>query len=80
LQERLVLPRSRPLDDSSLMSTYQARGSAQRQRWEETTQGYQRLKDPVTGQLYDMPFENYDATRGGYPNPQRPGELLVPAE
>jgi hypothetical protein len=41
--------------------------------------GVERVKDPATGQIYDMPIHNYDATMGGYRNPSRPGEILVPA-
>jgi hypothetical protein len=42
----------------------------------EGTMGYERMVDPSTGQLYDMPLERYDATRGGYVNPNRPTEVL----
>ncbi len=43
---------------------------------QEGTMGYERLLDPTTGQLYDMPLEAYDASRGGYRNPNRPDEIL----
>ena len=42
----------------------------------EATLGYERTVDPSTGQYYDMPYEAYDATRGGYRNPVRPEEIL----
>ena len=41
------------------------------------------LKDPQTGQVYEMPLEAYDGTVGGYRNPRRPNEILqrtVPGE
>jgi hypothetical protein len=38
--------------------------------------GYERMRDPETGQLFDMPLESYDASRGGYRNPNRPDDLL----
>ncbi len=83
LQDRITLPKNRPLDDSSIMSSWEERNKSQdriSQKWEETTLGYERMKDTSTGQMYDMPFENYDATRGGYVNPQRPTEILEHAE
>lgn len=43
----------------------------------EGTMGYTRQKDPVTGQIYDVPLDAYNASRGGYVNPVRPTELLV---
>jgi hypothetical protein len=42
----------------------------------EGTMGYERMRDPETGQLFDMPLESYDASRGGYRNPNRPDDLL----
>lgn len=44
----------------------------------EGTMGYTRLEDPATGQKYDMPLDRYSASRGGFINPVRPTELLVP--
>lgn len=42
----------------------------------EATLGYERTLDTATGQYYDMPYEAYDPTRGGYRNPLRPEEIL----
>lgn len=42
----------------------------------EGTMGYTRQKDPVTGQIYDVPLEAYNKGRGGYVNPVRPTEML----
>ncbi|WLQ16318.1 hypothetical protein O5O45_10355 [Hahella aquimaris] len=42
----------------------------------EATMGYERSYDPQTGRHYDMPYELYDPSLGGYRNPQRPNELL----
>ncbi len=42
----------------------------------EATMGYERSYDPQTGRYYNMPYEQYDSTLGGYRNPQRPDELL----
>lgn len=43
---------------------------------EEATLGYERVKDPATGEYYRMPLESWDATRGGYVNFKRPTELF----
>ncbi|HSV14896.1 MAG TPA: hypothetical protein VLI90_11590 [Tepidisphaeraceae bacterium] len=83
MQDKIILPKNRPLDDTSVMSAYQTRAASQdrmSQKWEETALGYERMKDPGTGQMYDMPFEAFDAARGGYVNPQRPTDLLQHAQ
>jgi hypothetical protein len=49
------------------------------QQRHQATMEYERMKDPRTGQLYDMPMSEYDATVGGYRNPKDPSQLLVPA-
>ncbi|MDA8161470.1 MAG: hypothetical protein M0022_00980 [Desulfobacteraceae bacterium] len=46
----------------------------------EGTMGQERLKDPETGRIYTMPLNKYDPTAGGYRNPKRPDELLVPTK
>lgn len=49
------------------------------QQQHQATMGYERMKDPGTGKFYDMPMSEYDATVGGYRNPNDPSQLLVPA-
>ncbi|RJX34142.1 MAG: hypothetical protein C4516_00370 [Oxalobacter sp.] len=44
----------------------------------EGTMGYTRQRDEATGQIYDVPLDAYNASRGGYVNPVRPTELLSP--
>ena len=39
--------------------------------------GYERVVDPVTGQVYELPLEMYNPAKGGYRNPGRPDEWLV---
>ena len=46
----------------------------------EGTMGVTRMKDPVTGKIYDIRNDQYDPKIGGYRNPQRPTERLVPTE
>lgn len=50
------------------------------QQRHEGTMGYERVKDPNTGRLYDMPMNQYDPTVGGYRNPSDPTQILVPAQ
>ena len=73
------MPRNRPLDDPSVAAMLNARGGSFAQAAQANSLGYQRAKDPSSGQMYDMPLETFDPSRGGYVNPQRPTELLQPA-
>lgn len=47
------------------------------QAQQEGTMGYELMASPATGRKYEMPLELYDATIGGYRNPDRPNEKLV---
>jgi hypothetical protein len=42
----------------------------------EGMMGYEEMESRETGRTYQMPLETYDATRGGYRNPDNPEELL----
>lgn len=67
----VLMPRNHPLDDSSIMESWQARRDSQDridQKQHETTMGYERMASS-DGTLYNMPFEQYDATLGGYRDP-----------
>jgi hypothetical protein len=46
------------------------------QEREEAMLGISRQKDPYTGRIYDMPYNAYDPSRGGYVNPYHRTELL----
>lgn len=42
--------------------------------------GYERMKDPATGRIHEMPLESYDPVKGGYHSPdfpRDPNRLLV---
>jgi hypothetical protein len=78
-QDRVMLPRNNPLDNSGLVESWRQKGLSEdriSQARREATMGYERMQDPHTGQNYNMPFETYDGTVGGYRNPTRPNELL----
>ena len=78
--DRLIPVRNNPLDNSGLIESWRQKGISESrisQARREGTMGYERMKDPVTGKVYHMPFETYDGAKGGYRNPERPHELLV---
>jgi hypothetical protein len=77
--DRVMLPRNNPLDSSGLIESWRQRGLSEdriSQARREATMGYELMQDASTGRSYNMPYEAYDATVGGYRNPMRPTELL----
>ena len=56
--------------DSSASSDKNSRAYSDMQR------GYEQMIDNTTGQRYYPGADAYDASRGGYVNPERPTELL----
>jgi hypothetical protein len=78
-QDRVMLPRNNPLDNSGLIESWRRKGLSEdriSQGRREGTMGYTRMEDPQTGRRYRVPLEAYDGTVGGYRNPLRPNELL----
>jgi hypothetical protein len=78
-QDRVMLPRNNPLDNSGLIESWRRKGLSEdriSQGRREGTMGYTRMEDPQTGRRYNVPLEAYDGTVGGYRNPLRPNELL----
>lgn len=83
--DQVQLPRNRPLDETygsyqRAAPVRQASSDRLSQQRHEATLGYRRMKDPQTGKLYNMPNSAYDGTVGGYRNPARPNEILIPAK
>ena len=77
--DRLIMPRNNPLDNSALLRSWREKGLSEdriSKARREGTSGYERLKDTQTGRIYEMPLEAYDPTLGGYRNPVRPTERL----
>lgn len=73
------LPKNNPLDSSAIMSSWENKNRSEdrnSQHQQEATMGYQRGQSETTGQSYDMPLSSYDATAGGYRNPDKPEEIL----
>lgn len=81
--DTLIPARNNPLDNSGVIASGKLRDESQARiskgRREGNT-GYERVKDPTTGQVYTMPLTNYDPAIGGYRNPKRPNEALVPTK
>ena len=79
--DSLLTPRNHPLDNSALLESWHQKGLAEdriSKAQREGTMGYERVKDPETGRVYEMPLESWDGAAGGYRNPQRPEEILQP--
>lgn len=80
----VMLPANHPADSSSIMSSWEYKNRVQSEAssaWQESMGGYERMRSPSTGTCYDMPLNAYDASRGGYINPEKlkngEEELLV---
>lgn len=62
-----------------IMKTWENKNKSQDEAMRKDTnvrRGYEPAYDPSTGQQYNPSLSNWDATKGGYVNPNRPTELL----
>jgi hypothetical protein len=78
-QDHLIPPQNHPLDNSALMASWEARRKSQdhiAQQQHETTMGYERMVSPINGSHYNMPFERFDGTMGGYRDPADRNQIL----
>ncbi|NUN50558.1 MAG: hypothetical protein HUU15_17235 [Candidatus Brocadiae bacterium] len=78
--DKVTLPKNNPMDHSALSSYWRDKGLSEDRIFQgqrEGMMGYEEMKSRDTGTLYQMPLETYDATRGGYRNPDNPAEMLV---
>ncbi|HVT11467.1 MAG TPA: hypothetical protein VHE55_04305 [Fimbriimonadaceae bacterium] len=78
-QRDLIPVSNHPLDDSAIMESWETRRRSQDhidQTQRETTMGYERMTSPIDGKTYDMPFELYDETAGGYRDPADRNQIL----
>jgi hypothetical protein len=76
--DRVILPKNNPLDNSGLIESWRQKGLSEdriSKAQREGMMGYERTKDSA-GNYYNMPLETWDATIGGYRNPQHPNEIL----
>ena len=77
----LIKPKNNPLDNSGLIRSGQKRDNAREhasEGWREGMMGTEPTIDPKTGKQRNTPLGDYNGARGGYVNPDRPDELLVP--
>ena len=77
----LIRPKNNPLDNSGLIQAGKNRDRVREhasEGWREGMMGTEPTIDPKTGKQYNAPLGNYNGARGGYVNPERPNELLVP--
>jgi hypothetical protein len=76
----LVRPKNNPntAHDSIVQAGLNKNKSQDRymQKWSNAMRGNQPTYDPATGQRYSSQHSSWNATRGGYVNPNRPTELL----
>lgn len=82
MQDQVLRPRNISFDEmyGSYHRAWQQRQKVYdrlSQQQQEVTMGYERMADPWTGRMYDMPYHAYDGAAGGYRNPVRPNEILV---
>lgn len=76
--DQIILPKNNPLDNSGLIESWRQKGLSEdriSKARREGTMGYERVKDSA-GNFYNMPLETWDASVGGYRNPQHPNEIL----
>ncbi len=77
----IIQPKNNPLDNSGIIKSGQHRDSVREhasEGWREGMMGTEPTIDPKTGKTRDTPLGDYNPARGGYVNPDRPDELLVP--
>jgi hypothetical protein len=77
--DKVSLPKNNPMDHEALRGYWKEKGLsdsriAQGQR--EGMMGYEEMESRDTGRTYQMPLETYDATKGGYHNPENYDEIL----
>jgi hypothetical protein len=78
-QNTVLLARNHPLDNSSTIASWQARRDSQDridQGQHESTMGYESMVSPTDGSHYNMPYEAYDGTVGGYRDPADRTQIL----
>ncbi|MEK7466587.1 MAG: hypothetical protein AAB074_04160 [Planctomycetota bacterium] len=77
--DKVSLPKNNPMDHDALRGYWKEKGLsedriAQGQR--EGMMGYEEMESRDTGKTFQMPLETYDATKGGYHNPDNFDEIL----
>jgi hypothetical protein len=77
--DKLLTPSNHPLDDPALIEKWRENGISEDRILRTQRRGmlgYERVKDPESGRIFEMPLEAWDGSAGGYRNPLRPEEIL----
>lgn len=78
--DQLIHPRNNPnTSGDTIMQTWENKNRSRdrsMQNWSNAMRGHEPTFDPATGTRYSSPLNSWDATKGGYVNPNRPTELL----
>jgi len=81
--DKLTIATNRPLDHPALLEFWRGQGHSEDRilkAQRDGMMGYEQIKDPQTGQVFEMPLEAWDSASGGYRNPLRPDEFLKSTE
>lgn len=78
--DQLIHPKNNPnTTGDAIMQSWENKNQSQdrsMQNWSRAMRGNEPTFDPETGTRYSTPLNSWDATKGGYVNPNRPTELL----
>jgi hypothetical protein len=78
---KLLIPTNRPIDYPALLAVWRGQGRSEDRILRAQSagmMGYERVKDPQTSRIFEMPLEVWDSAVGGYHNPVRPDETIQP--
>ncbi len=81
--DRLLIPTNRALDHPALLEAWREQGHSEDRilkAQRDGMMGYEQVKDPQTGHVFEMPLEAWDSAVGGYRNPLQPEEILKVTE
>lgn len=80
---KLLIPTNRPIDYPALLAVWREKGRSEDRILRAQSagmMGYERVQDPQTSRIFEMPLEVWDSAAGGYHNPVRPDETIQPAQ
>jgi hypothetical protein len=81
--DKMLTPKNNALDNSALIESWREKGQSEDRIWRiqrDGTMGYERVKDPETGGVFEVPMEAWDTAAGGYHNPLKPAQIVQPLE
>jgi hypothetical protein len=81
--DKFLTPKNNALDNSALVGSWREKGQSEDRIWKiqrDGTMGYERVKDPETGGVFEIPMEAWDSAAGGYHNPLKPAQIVQSLE